>query len=222
VLAYRQHVDEHILLLLGRFQARALPGELAELLEVGFQHEQQHQELLVTDIKYSLGHNPLHPAYLPAWEDSATAPAPLEFIDFEEGLYEIGYEGEGFCWDNERNAHKVYLHPFAIANRLATNAEYLEFMDAGGYDNFEYWLDEGWAWAQQLTVKAPLYWYRKDDEWWHYTLGGLQAIAPQQPRDTPQLLRSGCLCPLEGAAPSDGTGVGNSLPPTVAGHSRRR
>ncbi len=181
VLAYRRYVDEHIVLLLRRFQHSRLPDELAGLLEVGLQHEQQHQELLLTDIKYSLGHNPLHPAYQAAAATADGEPEPLGFISFEEGVYEIGHRGEGFCWDNELSAHKAYLHEYAIANRLVTNAEYLEFMLDGGYHHFEYWLDEGWAWAQQLEVKAPLYWYEQDGEWRHYTLGGLQPIAPHQP-----------------------------------------
>ena len=181
VLAYRKHVDEHIARLLLKFQNGAVPTELATLIEVGLQHEQQHQELLVTDIKYILGHNPLHPAYQEQPATPPTTPAPLAFIPISEGVYEIGHQGEGFCWDNELSVHKAYIHEFGIANRLITNGEYMEFITDGGYDNFEHWLDEGWAWVQQLEVKAPLYWYEQDGEWWHYTLGGLQKVNPHQP-----------------------------------------
>ncbi|MCB0558012.1 MAG: ergothioneine biosynthesis protein EgtB [Lewinellaceae bacterium] len=190
ILAYRSHVDEQMARLLGQYHDTEVPQELAGLIEVGLQHEQQHQELLVTDIKYILGHNPLHPPYrevenrenpklpYPAFEDG---PAKLDFLAMPEGVYEIGYRGDGFCWDNELSAHKTYLHEYAIANRLVTNAEYIEFIKSGGYDHFEHWLDEGWAWAQGLEVKAPLYWYEQDGQWWHYTLSGLQPVDPREP-----------------------------------------
>ncbi len=181
VLAYRKHVDEQMARLLGQYRDKEVPQELAGLIEVGLQHEQQHQELLVTDIKYILGHNPLHPAYKEL-EQPESKPAPeMEWTTVEEGVYEIGYEGDAFCWDNELSRHKTYLHEYAIANRLATNSEYIEFMEVGGYKSFEYWLDEGWAWVEQLEVKAPLYWYEQDGEWWHYTMSGLQKIDPHQP-----------------------------------------
>ncbi|MCB0569681.1 MAG: ergothioneine biosynthesis protein EgtB [Phaeodactylibacter sp.] len=181
VLAYRKYVDENMALLMLGYGDGVIPAELAELIEVGLQHEQQHQELLVTDIKYILGSNPLHPAYLERRDAAHSAPAPLEFITVAEGVYEVGHRDEGFCWDNELAAHKAYIHEFGIANRLVTNGEYLEFMADGGYSFFGHWLDEGWTWAQQLEVKAPLYWYEQDGEWWYYTLGGLQKVAPQLP-----------------------------------------
>ncbi|MCB9286443.1 MAG: ergothioneine biosynthesis protein EgtB [Lewinellaceae bacterium] len=181
VLAYRSFVDEHIARLLGQYHDSEVPQDLAALIEVGLQHEQQHQELLITDIKYILGHNPLHPPFREGEKPENGAAAPLEFIEIPEGLYEIGYQGDAFCWDNELSSHKAYLHDYAIANRLITNAEYIEFITAGGYDNFEYWLDEGWAWAQELEVKAPLYWYEQDGQWWHYTASGLQPAAPHEP-----------------------------------------
>lgn len=181
VLDYRRHVDEHVEQFLAQ-TGEGLSAEVAELLEVGLQHEQQHQELLVTDIKYILGYNPLHEPYqVPPPIHEQSAPAPLSFTKVPEGVYEIGHAGEGFCWDNEQSAHKVYLHDFSLADRLITNAEYLEFMADGGYEHFGYWLDDGWAWAQKQEVKAPLYWYEKDGQWWHYTMGGLQAVNPHQP-----------------------------------------
>jgi ergothioneine biosynthesis protein EgtB len=182
VLAYREYVDRHIIKLLQQYKKNTVPEELAHLLEVGLQHEQQHQELLLTDIKYILGHNPLHPAYLKDTNTAAKqAAAELTFSTIEAGLYPMGYQGDGFCWDNELSAHKVYIESFEIANRLVTNGEYMAFIADGGYDNFEYWLDEGWSWANQLEVKAPLYWYQQDGSWWHYTMSGLAAVNPAQP-----------------------------------------
>ena len=182
VLSYRKYVDEHILKLLGQFGDETIPENIASLLEVGLQHEQQHQELLVTDIKYILGHNPLHQAYFkPAKEHPSTVTTALTFTTIPEDIYEIGCQEPGFCWDNELSVHKVYIEAFQIANRLVSNAEYAEFIDAGGYEQFEYWLDEGWTWAKSLEVKAPLYWYQHENAWWHYTMNGLQAVTPNEP-----------------------------------------
>ena len=182
VLDYRRHTDAAMQKLLDEY-GDDLPAELRKLTEVGLQHEQQHQELLVTDIKYILGNNPYFPAYR---ESNAGLPArksarPLKFLEMPAGIYEIGYTGEDFCWDNELSVHKVYLQPYQIADRLITNGEYLEFMEAGGYTNYEYWLSEGWEWCKLLEEKAPLYWYRKDGEWYQYTLQGLQKIDPALP-----------------------------------------
>ena len=181
VIAYREHVDRHLARLLGQLTDDSLPEELAGLIEVGLQHEQQHQELLVTDIKYILGHNPLHQAYSPAEHEPAAEPAPLQFRTVPEGLYDIGYRGSDFSWDNEQSQHKVYLHEFGIANRLVTNGEYMAFMEAGGYEHFGYWLDDGWSWVQETNNKAPLYWYEQDGEWWHYTMAGLKKVDPNAP-----------------------------------------
>jgi ergothioneine biosynthesis protein EgtB len=182
VLSYREYVDRHMAGLLEKYEGSTVPQKLGQLLEVGLQHEQQHQELLVTDIKYILGHNPLHPAYNQAEKEFPKPDvAPLTFSTIEEGVYEIGCKEGGFCWDNELSVHKAYLSEAQIANRLVTNAEYAEFIADGGYEKFQYWLDEGWAWASQLEVKAPLYWYQQKGEWWHYTLNGLQAVPLHEP-----------------------------------------
>lgn len=178
VKAYRAHVDMHLQAFL---QARTkLSKELHHLITVGLQHEQQHQELLITDIKYILGDNPLHPAYR---TDEVPMPAgsEVQFLNFEEGLYEVGYQGEGFCWDNEQHPHKVYLHDFAIQSRLVTNGEYLEFMQAGGYDEHANWLMEGFEWAKSLESKSPQYWYEQDGEWHYYTMQGLRPLDPNAP-----------------------------------------
>lgn len=181
VFAYRKYVNEHLSAFLEKNDAIAANEELALTLEIGLQHEQQHQELLVTDLKYILGNNPLFPVY----QSSAIAPAsksrPVAWLEFEGGLHEIGYRGDGFCWDNEQSVHQVYQEGFAIQDRLVTNGEYLEFMQQGGYRHFEFWLMEGWEWAKQLEEKAPLYWYQLDGEWWHYTLQGFEKVNPNVP-----------------------------------------
>ncbi len=178
VLAYRKYVDEQMLAFLKQYKIDT--KSLAHLIEVGLQHEQQHQELLVTDLKYILGNNPLYPVYQNKIHHS-TKSRTMHFLQFGEGVYEVGYDGKAFCWDNEKSRHKVYLHDFEIADRLVTNGEYLEFMKAGGYENFEFWLMEGIEWARKLEVKAPLYWYKLDEEWYHYTLRGLEKVNPHEP-----------------------------------------
>ncbi len=183
VLRYRRHVDARMQQLLEGFENGFVPKELADLIVVGLQHEQQHQELLVTDIKYILGTNPLYPAFAkttPALSAVAEVKAP-QFLPIEEGVYEIGYDGSDFCWDNELSVHKTYIHECKIMNRLVTNGEFLEFLEAGGYEQHQHWLSDGWAWVQKLDTKAPLYWYKKDGEWYHYTLQGLQKIDPNLP-----------------------------------------
>lgn len=181
VVSYRAYVNRHLARFLGQFDDNNLPEDIAGLIEVGLQHEQQHQELLVTDMKYILGHNPLHQAYREAESPAAPAPEPMQFLPVEEGVYEIGYQGEQFSWDNEQSAHKVYLHGYRIANRLVTNGEYIAFMEAGGYEHFGYWLDDGWSWVDDTKAEAPLYWYKQDGEWWHYTMAGLQKVDPNLP-----------------------------------------
>lgn len=178
VFAYRKHVDEQMLAFLEQYNGSI--EELAHLIEVGLQHEQQHQELLVTDFKYILGNNPLYPTYR---EQSSTSSESrtMHFLPFKEGIYKVGYDGSNFCWDNEKSRHKVFLHDFEIADRLVTNGEYIAFIEAGGYENHEYWLMEGIEWARQLEVKAPLYWYPVDGVWHHYTLRGLEKVNPNEP-----------------------------------------
>ena len=175
--AYRAHVDAGMQQLLADDSPTPLTDELAHLVEVGLQHEQQHQELLVTDIKYILGHNPLYPVYAKALEaTTTTAPGPLRFAPVAAGNYAVGYAGTDFCWDNEQSRHTVYLDDFEIAQRLVTNGEYLQFMEAGGYAAHSHWLSAGFAWTKTLEVPAPIYWYRRDGAWWQYTLGGLREL----------------------------------------------
>lgn len=179
VLEYRQHVDEHMELLL---TINGEDPELLKLLEVGLQHEQQHQELLMTDIKYILGNNPLFPVYNEEqFYRNGYQPQRAKFIPISEGIFEIGHRGSGFCWDNEQSLHKVFLHDFEIQDRLITNGEYLEFMLAGGYRQHEHWLMEGWEWVKGLEVKAPLYWFEQNGTWYNYTMSGLQKVDPDLP-----------------------------------------
>lgn len=172
VYQYRQYVTEHIKMLFENEPA----AQICQLLEIGIHHEMQHQELLLTDIKYILGHNPLFPAYTDHFVEFKECTALTEWIEVPEGLYEIGHVGEGFCFDNELGRHNVFLESFEIANKLTTNAEYLEFIEAGGYNTFEYWHAAGWDWVNNDKIKAPLYWHLLDGIWHCYTLNGLQKL----------------------------------------------
>ncbi|SEH30386.1 ergothioneine biosynthesis protein EgtB [Chryseobacterium culicis] len=173
VFKYREYVDRKMNEFL---QNGYLTESLEPLLELGLNHEQQHQELLLTDIKYILGHNPLFPAYKKehiAKKENTEAP---EILRFSEGIYEIGFNGEGFCFDNELGRHKVYLNDFTISSQLVTNKEYLEFVEAGGYEDFRHWHAEGWDWVKQNSARSPLYWHFIDGKWMNYTLNGLHEI----------------------------------------------
>lgn len=173
IYKYRKYVDEQMDKFL---QSEFLTEEIKPLLELGLNHEQQHQELLLTDIKYILGHNPLFPAYKNESISKKEHSENIEMIQFNEGIYEIGFEGEGFSFDNELGRHKVYLNNFEIADRLVSNSEYLEFMEAGGYEDFKHWHAEGWDWVKQNEAKSPLYWHLIDGKWMNYTLNGLQEL----------------------------------------------
>ena len=179
VLAYRQHVDAAMQPLLAREDA-----EVQGRIELGAHHEQQHQELLVTDIKANLGSNPLKPAYCAATEQAdAEQVEPIVPLAFEEvagGMVETGANG-GFCFDNELPRHKLWLDDFALANRLITNAEYAAFIAAGGYDEPSLWLSDGWTWRQQLAVAAPMYWRHADGVWFEYRLDGERELLPDAP-----------------------------------------
>lgn len=177
VYAYRKHVDE---VLVNTLATTPLSGDLAHVITVGLHHEQQHQELLLTDIKYILGHNPLFPVYQD-FDSSNTDTSPLSYLPVDAGMYSIGFQEEGFCWDNELSAHEVYLEAFEMGDRLITNGEYLEFMNDGGYDRYDLWLSEGWEWIKTLEEKAPNYWYQQDGAWYVYHLNGLKKVDPNAP-----------------------------------------
>lgn len=174
VYQYRNYVDEAMLSLL----QGSLSADVEELLILGFNHEQQHQELLLADIKYILGNNPLFPAYrIGAAKAIAEDESSLkQMIAFKEGIYEIGHTGSSFCFDNELGRHKVYLNDFSISSSLITNREYLAFLNDNGYQNFAYWHAEGWDWVKTNQVIAPMYWHLIDGLWHTYTFEGLQAL----------------------------------------------
>lgn len=177
VFSYREYVDRAVLELLN---SEAYDSSLEETLRIGLHHEQQHQELLYMDIKYILGVNPSLPTYMEG-ERSLVTVVPAKWIEFTEGLYEIGHSGDSFSYDNERPRHKNYIYPFSISDRLVTNGEYLEFIESGGYEQSKYWLSMGWDWVKAKSVGHPLYWFQKDDIWFEYTLHGSQPIELDAP-----------------------------------------
>jgi ergothioneine biosynthesis protein EgtB len=179
VIAYRAHVDDAMRRLLARIAGDdAHPA--ASVIELGLHHEQQHQELLLTDIKHVLWMNPLRPTYRERALVAAGAEAeaiPERWHAMAEGVYAIGHEGPGFAYDNEGPRHRVFLEPFRIATRLATNGEYLRFVDDGGYRRPELWLSAGWSGVQERRWTAPLYWERAPDgAWTEFTLSGTRTI----------------------------------------------
>jgi len=177
VYDYRRYVDGKMAALIDAGPDPALE----QLIVLGLNHEQQHQELLYTDIKYILGHNPLFPAWSDRDIDEDPSSEGSGFLSMPAGVYEIGYQGDGFCFDNELARHKVWLDDFQIAAGLVSNGEYLEFMGSGGYKNFSYWHAEGWDWVKNEGTGAPLYWHFIDGEWHHYTMAGLRPVDPEQP-----------------------------------------
>ena len=174
IYAYRDHVDAAMETLL----ANGLPSRAAELVELGCHHEQQHQELLLTDILHLLAQSPIRPAYLaPSPLPVDLRPAkPLSYKAFDGGLISIGHNGDGFAFDSEGPSHQVFVEPFRIADRLVTNGEWIAFMADRGYENPMLWLSEGWAHVLSDGWSMPLYWERRDDEYWTMTLRGPQPV----------------------------------------------
>lgn len=189
VLAYRAHVDDAMQELL----MRPIDSDLAGLIELGIQHEQQHQELLLTDIKVVLGTNPALPAFDPSGQSAvdvklehAADPDQRQerWLSLAAGVHGVGHSGTGFAFDNEMPRHSVYVAPTLIRSTLVTNGEYLTFMEDGGYHRYEFWHSEGWDWVQSLQVRAPMYWRRRPDSkdgWSVYTLAGLRSVDPDAP-----------------------------------------
>jgi ergothioneine biosynthesis protein EgtB len=177
IYRYREYVDDAMT----KFLCAEPAADVKELLILGINHEEQHQELLLTDIKYILGHNPLFPAYNKNYVSPKVNISDAGFIRLDEGVYEIGFAGDGFCFDNELNRHKVYLNSFEISPNLVTNAEYLEFINADGYHDFRHWHAEGWDWVKTNKVESPLYWHLIDGEWHTYTFHGLEPLKLHEP-----------------------------------------
>jgi ergothioneine biosynthesis protein EgtB len=178
VFEFRNYVDEKMRELL----AAPVSEDVRDLVILGLNHEQQHQELFVTDLKYTLSVNPLFPAYREGFApEEMVEHDGLTFVMIDGGIHEIGCHGDEFCFDNELDRHKVFLDDFQIASKLVTNLEFLEFVNDGGYRDHRLWHSEGWDWVKQNQVNSPLYWHNKDSEWFHFTLGGLRKL----PLDSP-------------------------------------
>lgn len=182
---YRRYVDQHMLALLEGLDGPRLL-EAAPRVTLGLHHEQQHQELMLMDIKHVFSQNPLYPVYA-AREPAPVATVPaLDWVPFAEGIYWIGHEGPGysfdsFAFDNEGPRHREFLQPFRLASRLTTNGDYLRFMADGGYERPELWLSDGWYAAQSQGWKAPLYWEQEGGDWWLMTLNGRRKVDPAEP-----------------------------------------
>jgi ergothioneine biosynthesis protein EgtB len=174
--AYRAHVDLHMERLLGD-----MPVAAGAILDLGLQHEQQHQELLVTDVLHAFAQNPLYPALLPGWREAAGKTRAMAFLPFAGGLTQIGYNGHGFSFDNETPRHQVLLAPYQIATRLVCNQDWLDFIADRGYQTASLWMSDGWARVREDEWTAPLYWRRIDDEWWQIGPGGLVPLLPSAP-----------------------------------------
>lgn len=184
VWQYRNHVDTAMRQLLEREPS----SEIRFRVTLGLNHEEQHQELLFTDLKYNLGHNPLYPPYVEAQPEqsvNAAKPRPLGYLSFSGDNFEIGHAPptfEKFVFDNESPRHKVYVGDFSIADRLVTNGEYMEFIESGGYDNFELWLSDAWGLVNHgQGFRCPLYWQKRDGVWYEYTLSGLRPLDFAEP-----------------------------------------
>jgi ergothioneine biosynthesis protein EgtB len=177
VFRYRAYVDKHVTDLL---HSASLSAEIEARMILGVNHEQQHQELILTDLKHSWATNPMHPVYRETIPESGELPG-CSWLSFSEGLTWIGHDGDGFSFDNECPRHRTFLNGFQMASRLVTNGEYLAFIADGGYERPEFWLSDGWANRQNRGWTAPLYWEREGTEWLAFTLGGRRPLLPAEP-----------------------------------------
>ncbi|MBI2402059.1 MAG: ergothioneine biosynthesis protein EgtB, partial [Gemmatimonadetes bacterium] len=180
VRQYRAYVDHHMSALLDHAERLGTPIP-EDVVTLGLHHEQQHQELIITDLKHLLSCNPLRPVYLDTPSRAAPELPPLEWSDYPEGLREIGHEGPGFAFDNETPRHRVFLQAFRLGSRLVTCGEYRAFMEDQGYQRPELWLSDGWKVVQERGWQAPLYWEREDDGWHAFTLGGYRPVVAAEP-----------------------------------------
>jgi ergothioneine biosynthesis protein EgtB len=172
VYAYRDYVNFHMKQLIENH----LTAVIIPVLEIGINHEKQHQELLITDIKYILGNNPLQPEYAALSNEELIENNTGDFIKIKEGIYHIGHDTKEFCYDNELPRHRVFLEPYAICNSLVTNGDWLEFMHDQGYSNALLWHTEGWDWVKKNAINAPMYWHYENDTWTQYLLSGSKQV----------------------------------------------
>jgi ergothioneine biosynthesis protein EgtB len=178
---FRESIDDCVIKLLEEADD-ALFEEMEPVLVLGLHHEQQHQELLITDIKHVFAQNPLHPVFAEAALETANGPvSPQRFVEFEEETVLIGHEGAGFSYDNEGPRHRALVPACSLSNRLITNGEYLAFMEAGGYTRPEFWLSLGWTTVNEQRWQAPLYWVQRDGGWWNFTLSGFRPVNESEP-----------------------------------------
>jgi ergothioneine biosynthesis protein EgtB len=175
---YRNYVDDAMRTLCETLDPTS---KMAAELTLGLHHEQQHQELILTDIKHALFSNPILPSYLPPRPHEIRSAPPMRWIDFEGGLVEIGYAGDAFAFDNEKPRHKTFLNPYRLASRLVTNGEYRAFMDDGGYQRPEFWLSDGWVTCRNEGWNSPLYWFEENDRWKIFTLRGAVPLNDAEP-----------------------------------------
>jgi ergothioneine biosynthesis protein EgtB len=178
---YRSSVDSYIDNLISNAREEVF-AEIEPLLILGIHHEQQHQELLVADIKHVFAQNPLHPVFRERKIDIVPSKtAPMNFVEFDEEIVEIGHNGAGFSYDNEGPRHRALILPFALATRPVTNGEFLEFIEDNGYARSEFWLSLGWTTVNEQRWQAPLYWTKRDGEWWNFTLSGMRRVGEAEP-----------------------------------------
>ncbi|MEX0722450.1 MAG: ergothioneine biosynthesis protein EgtB [Gracilimonas sp.] len=180
VFEYRKSINEHVIDLI-RSATEEQYKKWAPIIEIGIHHEQQHQELLMTDLKYMFAQNPLNIAYKKVDRPRVESIPELSWSSFKEGVFEVGHKGDGFGYDNEFPRHKTYIHDFELANRLVTNGEYIEFIESGAYGEPQWWLDEGFSTIRDEGWQAPLHWQRKEGEWCQFTLSGMEKVDPNEP-----------------------------------------
>ncbi|WP_182830346.1 ergothioneine biosynthesis protein EgtB [Tautonia rosea] len=180
VFDYRMAVDQRMNEFLGGAEPDLIQ-RMVSLLTLGLNHEQQHQELLLTDVKHALWHNPLHPVFKHRNAEPVESALPMRWLAYPEGVRWVGFEGEGFAYDNEGPRHREFVDGFRIASRPVTNGEYLEFIEDGGYSRPDAWLSDGWSTVQSQGWDAPLYWERQGDQWWTFSLAGMQPVNLAEP-----------------------------------------
>ena len=176
---YRESIDDYVCQLLAD-ASTGLLDELAPLIELGIHHEQQHQELFVTDIKHVFAQNPLYPVFRRS-DQSAGDVKAMKFVEFDKAMVLIGHSGPSFSYDNEGPQHQALVGPFSLASRPVTNGEFRAFIEAGGYSRPEHWLSLGWTTVSEQRWNAPLYWTKRDGTWWHYTLTGFREVNDSEP-----------------------------------------